>query len=71
MPEGAWELANDFPGGTGYRGPCPPARHTYAFTLYALDAAVDAPSSGDGLADALAPHTLGTATLHVEYERAR
>ncbi len=26
-------------GATGYYGPCPPAQHTYHFTLYALDVA--------------------------------
>lgn len=37
-PDGQGE--NDF-GRTGWGGPCPPRRHTYAFTLYALSAPID------------------------------
>jgi hypothetical protein len=54
--QGAAEAANDFaaaagstfPGGaiirgSGYDGPCPPARHTYVFRLLALDAPLGLP----------------------------
>lgn len=50
LPDGIRQGTNDFaafsidtfPGGSpvhriGYDGPCPPARHRYVFTLYALD----------------------------------
>jgi Raf kinase inhibitor-like YbhB/YbcL family protein len=37
-PEG--QGANDF-GRTGWGGPCPPRRHTYVFTLYALSGPID------------------------------
>ncbi len=39
LPEGAFELNNDF-GKTGYGGPCPPEgdpAHIYVFSVYALD----------------------------------
>jgi Raf kinase inhibitor-like YbhB/YbcL family protein len=35
--DGSRQLANDFPR-TGYSGPCPPSRHQYNFTIYALSA---------------------------------
>jgi Raf kinase inhibitor-like YbhB/YbcL family protein len=58
LADGALQGSNDFaqfeqagatfPGGApvklvGYDGPCPPAKHRYAFALYALDTSLDLP----------------------------
>jgi Raf kinase inhibitor-like YbhB/YbcL family protein len=70
LPAGAREGRNDFRG-TGYSGPCPPAKHTYAMTLYALAAPLGV--SGDLTADAVrraaADKTLATAVLTGTYRR--
>lgn len=65
--------ANDF-GRTGYGGPCPPpgdGPHTYTFTLYALEQAVDVAEgvSADELRAQIADVTLGNAVTTGTYER--
>ncbi len=59
-----------FPGGStingiGYDGPCPPAQHTYVFTLYALDGGLGLAegASAREVKNATEGHTLATATL--------
>jgi Raf kinase inhibitor-like YbhB/YbcL family protein len=68
-------LRNSF-GRSGYGGPCPPpghGAHHYVFTVYA----VDVPSLGlqgasrKDLENALKTHTLATARVTGQYERAR
>lgn len=66
LPQDAWELLNSF-GTAAYKGPCPVGEHTYVFTLYALDQAVEAPSSAEELASLLGPYTLATTTLRGRY----
>jgi Raf kinase inhibitor-like YbhB/YbcL family protein len=70
-PEGV-SGRNDF-GNTGYGGPCPPARHTYRFKVYALDAELDlAPgSSKKQLEAAMKGHILDQALLRGQYEQRR
>lgn len=58
----------------GYRGPFPPrghGPHRYHFTLYALDATLELPSSlsRDALMRRMAGHILGTTELIGIYER--
>jgi Raf kinase inhibitor-like YbhB/YbcL family protein len=62
--------AGTFPGGApinqlGYDGPCPPARHSYVFTLYALDTSLDLPSGAtrDQVMEAMEGHILAQAEL--------
>lgn len=67
MPAGSREVEP-------YAGPFPPSgTHDYEFTVYALDAEkVDVPTKA-GLrefADAVSPHTLGTAKLVGKYTKA-
>ena len=59
-----------FPGGSaingkGYDGPCPPAQHSYVFTLYALDGGLGLAedASAREVKNATEGHTLATATL--------
>jgi Raf kinase inhibitor-like YbhB/YbcL family protein len=68
LPPGAKEGRNDF-GGTGYRGPCPPANHTYALTLYALSAPLGLTGeiTAEAVRRAAADKTLATATLRGTY----
>lgn len=40
LDNGAVQGSNSF-GSIGYRGPCPPNRHHYYFTIYALDSMLD------------------------------
>jgi Raf kinase inhibitor-like YbhB/YbcL family protein len=60
-------------GELGYGGPCPPAgqTHTYVFTLYALDAALDLPAgvSAESLRQAMNGHVLAQAELAGLYSR--
>lgn len=78
LPDGAQQGKNDFaqyppgtfPGGSpinqvGYDGPCPPAKHRYVFTLYALDTALDLPAESTmaDLRAAMDGHVLGEAEL--------
>lgn len=61
---------NDF-GRTGWGGPCPPRRHTYAFTLYALSRPID-PGPQASVADvraAMEGLILGEARLTGTYEQ--
>jgi Raf kinase inhibitor-like YbhB/YbcL family protein len=68
LPAGAREGRNDF-NGTGYSGPCPPARHTYVMTLYALAGPLDLRGevTADAVRRAAAAKTLATATLRGTY----
>ena len=69
LPAGAVELAN-FRGAVGYAGPCPPARHHYSFTLYALDVSslgVASSASFSDLDAAIQPHLLASAAFGGEY----
>ena len=68
LPAGAREGRNDF-GGRGYRGPCPPARHTYVLTLYALSAprGVTGDLTAEAVRRAAADNTLATASLRGTY----
>jgi Raf kinase inhibitor-like YbhB/YbcL family protein len=56
-----------YPGTPGYAGPCPGNRHTYRWTLYAIDVAnltdLTATSSLAAVEAAFMAHSLGTATL--------
>ena len=59
-----------FPGGApinriGYDGPCPPDKHRYVFTLYALDTVLDLPAEATraDLLQALEGHVLGEVEL--------
>jgi len=83
---GAAEAANDFaaaagssfPGGaivrgTGYDGPCPPARHTYVFRLMALDGRLGLPA-GTAASEAISAaegRLLGVADWTGSYATAR
>jgi Raf kinase inhibitor-like YbhB/YbcL family protein len=61
---------NDF-GRAGYGGPCPPAKHLYRFTLWALSARLNlsgTPSAAD-VRTALASKILGQTTLTGTYQR--
>jgi Raf kinase inhibitor-like YbhB/YbcL family protein len=51
--------------GLGYAGPCPPGRHHYVFTLYALDGQLDLPSeaTADQVLAAMQGHILTQALL--------
>jgi Raf kinase inhibitor-like YbhB/YbcL family protein len=80
LPDGTLQGTNDFalyvgeretfPSGAainlvGYDGPCPPARHRYVFTLYALDTLLDL-SAGATMAEvvqAMEGHALDQAEL--------
>ncbi|MBT3487560.1 MAG: YbhB/YbcL family Raf kinase inhibitor-like protein [Desulfobacula sp.] len=55
-------------GNIGYAGPCPPDKHTYTFTIYALDSVIPAISSGvpmtrSQFANAYAPYIIDSATM--------
>jgi Raf kinase inhibitor-like YbhB/YbcL family protein len=57
----------------GYLGPCPPTRHTYQFTVYALDvptlpAASMTTAGGDALAS-IDEHRIATGMLTGTYQR--
>ena len=60
-------------GRVGYGGPCPPrgGPHTYRFTVYALDSALDfgPGESADDLATAMFGHVLATGELVGTYRR--
>lgn len=58
----------------GYDGPCPPwndsIKHHYIFTLYAVDVttlSLDGAFTGQQVRDAIAKHTLDTASITVTY----
>ncbi len=78
LPDGSRQGSNDFapfgpgtfPGGAaikrvGYDGPCPPGRHRYAFTLYALDTLLDVPAEATRaqVVEAMQGHILAQAEL--------
>jgi Raf kinase inhibitor-like YbhB/YbcL family protein len=80
LPDGTLQGANDFArfagqgqtfssgapvNGIGYDGPCPPDRHRYVFTLYALDTVLDLPAEATmaDLLGAMEGHVLGEAEL--------
>jgi len=63
-------VGQTFPGGAtisdvGYGGPCPPDRHHYVFTLYALDSQLDLPveATADQVLSAMQGHILSQALL--------
>lgn len=60
-------------GNVGYDGPCPPLgeKHTYVFTLYALDALLDIGPKRTyaDLQKAMAGHILGKASLSCFYKK--
>ena len=65
LPPGAVEGMTDW-NEVGYGGPQPPSgTHRYNFTLYALDAMIDAPTSitPPELEALIEPHTLATAVV--------
>ena len=63
LPEGASELINGF-SFSGYLGPCPPAKHTYRWRLWALSEAIDeAPASFSELEAQASALSLGEAVL--------
>ena len=68
--DGAREGTNDF-GEPGYGGPNPPDReHTYRFTVFALDDALevdDPDADADDLRDAMEGHVVSEATLEGTY----
>lgn len=69
LPGGAAEGLTDF-GSTGYGGPAPPdGRHTYVFTLYALDAQLGLAAGSDraALEAALEGHVIERAVLTGTY----
>ena len=64
------EEGQTFPGGApinriGYNGPCPPDKHRYVFTLYALDTALDlqAEATRADLRQAMEGHVVGEVEL--------
>lgn len=64
---GATEGEN-YTGGTGYAGPCPPNQHTYTFTVYALASGMPTIPAGIGMtrsmfASTYASYILGSATI--------
>ena len=68
---GASEGVN-YLGQTGYAGPCPPSRHTYNFTVYALGRGM--PEAGPGAAlnrsqfeSLYGSHILGSATIRATF----
>ncbi len=76
QPAGALQGKNSWPSGQtiGYRGPMPPPRHGlhhYQFTLYALDAKLDAPPGLDkaALLKLMQGHILAQGRLIGTYER--
>ena len=69
LPGGAAEGLTDF-GSTGYGGPAPPdGRHTYVFTLYALDAQLGLAAGSDraALKAAVEGHVIERAVLTGTY----
>ena len=72
LPNGAKQGITDFKR-VGYGGPCPPpgGAHRYFFKLYALDTALDFPSSPDAaeLTAAMEGHILGETELMGTYAR--
>ena len=66
--DGASEGTNDY-GEPGYGGPNPPDReHTYRFTVFALDDALEVDDAdADELRDAMEDHVISQATLEGTY----
>ena len=63
------EGANGF-GTVGYAGPCPPSKHNYRFTLYAIDQASLGIAGGAQRADVIGqitPHTVGSGYIAATY----
>ena len=55
-------------GNIGYAGPCPPNKHTYTLTIYALNSVIPAISSGVSMTrsqfvNAYAPYIIDSATM--------
>ena len=64
-PAGAWQTLN-YRGQIQYDGPCPPSRHRYEFTLYALDTGIEDPGTGTdlfSLTDEIDQKTIATTKL--------
>jgi Raf kinase inhibitor-like YbhB/YbcL family protein len=59
---------NDF-GRTGWGGPCPPGKHRYAFTLYALPGSTTDATDADAVRTAAEASALAKATLTGVYSR--
>ena len=57
-------------GESGYNGPCPPAKHTYRFFLYALDTTLDLPAGAtkEDLKSAMNGYIIAQTELDGEYE---
>jgi Raf kinase inhibitor-like YbhB/YbcL family protein len=64
LNDGSLQMTTSF-GKPGYGGPCPPAKHNYIFTLYAMDTMLTIPSDArkDGLLKAMEGHTLASVKL--------
>lgn len=73
VPTGAVEGTTGF-GAVGYGGPCPPSgTHRYYFKLYALDLALDLPTTATktALEQAMSGHVLAHTQLMGTYQRSR
>jgi Raf kinase inhibitor-like YbhB/YbcL family protein len=73
LPEGEGDAigmpgSNDF-GRTGWAGPCPPAEHHYAFTLYALSEPIGGAADADAVRNAAEESALARAALTGVYAR--
>ena len=72
LPDGSFQGLNDF-GFIGYGGPCPPKdqKHSYIFTLYALDStlSLQASISYSELQKSMKGHILGEAKLTGFFEK--
>lgn len=75
LPGSAGEGTNDFKR-EGYDGPCPPSgMHRYVLTVHALDSMIDRVkylrAPWPDIEKAMEGHVIGTAALHVSYEKGR
>ncbi len=64
LDNGSLQCKNSF-GSMGYQGPCPPSRHHYYCTIYALDSTLDVRegTTKTVVVNAMEGHILGKATL--------